>query len=1060
MKRSFSALVVAFIAVILLPCAGLDARTGGDAGQAHAGSGAAQDAYFLSYPCLSPDGQTVVFSYEGDLWKTGTHGGQAVRLTAMPGYETNARFSPDGKWIAFSGRQNGNADVYVMSVDGGEIRQLTYHSASDEVSSWSWDSKFIYFTSNRMGQQSGFKVALQGGTPTRVFGNYFFQYDHNLFEHPSSGEIFFNDTWESSTQVQRKHYKGPFNPDIQSYNPKTKQFKKYTDYIGKDFGATLDKTGNIYFISDEGNGEYNLYTFRDGKKTALTTFNTSIRNAIVDANGDEVVFEKDYQLYVYDIKAGAARKLDIAITRNYTLPMDKDFDIKGNITALDLSPDGKKLAFTSRGELFVSDAEGKFIRQLTGSGDGKADEVKWLSDSKTLLFNQTDGGYMNWYTIAADQGATPAQQRTRDKRSNRAIAFNKSKTKAVYLSGRDELRVMDLKTFESKTVATDEIWALQRSAPDFSPDGNYICFTAHRNFEEDIFVYDLRSGKTINLTNTGVAETGPRWSPDGKYIYFTSSRLRPSYPFGMQDPKVYRLPLEKFQEPFRSDKYAELFKTEKKDSTKKDSTVAALVIDGNRIMERIEQVGPSFGSQALVDLLQKGSKTSVFYISDQDQGKPALWKTTIEPFEQDKIEKVNGAEGGGVSIAGNGDKYFALVNGSVYKFKPDENKLDALPLSYSFRKNLLQEFNQVFYEAWARLEENYYDEKFHGLDWVAVREHYQSFLPRLNNRSDLRILLNDMLGELNSSHQGFITSGDDEKVEYAAHTMETGIVFEDQDPYTVKYIINRSAADRKEIDIRPGDRLVKVDGVPVDPGMDRNMYFTKPSLDKELQLEFSRKGVPFVAEIHPQASLYQNLYDEWIEENRRRVTEQSKGRIAYTCMKNMGSGELEKFIIDMTQQLNGKDGLILDIRYNTGGNVHDEVLKFLAQRSYLQWKYRGGQMTRQGNFTPSDKPIVLLTNEQSLSDAEMTAAGFKALKLGKIIGNETYHWIIFTSGTPLVDGSFVRLPSWGCYTLDGKDLEATGVQPDIRIIDSFTDKIGGKDPQLDRAVEEILGQGK
>jgi C-terminal processing protease CtpA/Prc len=173
-------------------------------------------------------------------------------------------------------------------------------------------------------------------------------------------------------------------------------------------------------------------------------------------------------------------------------------------------------------------------------------------------------------------------------------------------------------------------------------------------------------------------------------------------------------------------------------------------------------------------------------------------------------------------------------------------------------------------------------------------------------------------------------------------------------------------------------------------------------------------------------------------------------------MKNMGLDELENFIIHMTQELTNKDALIFDLRYNTGGNVHDEVLKFLSQRSYLQWKYREGKLTRQGNFTPSDKPIVLLTNEQSLSDAEMTAQGFKALKLGKIIGNETYHWIIFTSGARLVDGSFIRLPSWGCYTLDGKDLELNGVQPDILVINSFTDKLNGADPQLDRAIEEIM----
>jgi C-terminal processing protease CtpA/Prc len=477
-------------------------------------------------------------------------------------------------------------------------------------------------------------------------------------------------------------------------------------------------------------------------------------------------------------------------------------------------------------------------------------------------------------------------------------------------------------------------------------------------------------------------------------------------------------------------------------------------------MERIEQVGLSFGSQFLVDLRQKDGKTSVFYVSDQDQGKAALWKTTFEPFEEKKTEKITGAEGGNVDISGHGDKYFVLMNGSVYTLKADENKLTSVALNYSFRKNLLDEFTQMFYEAWAKLEENYYDEKFHGLDWVAVKEHYKQFLPRLNNRSDLRLLLGDMLGELNSSHQGFSTFGDDEKVEYSARTMETGIIFEDQDPYTVKYILSRSAADKKEVDIRPGDQLVKVDGVAVDPHADRNMYFTRPSRDKELSLEFNRKGTPVTVEIHPQASIQDDAYDEWIDNNRKRVAEKGKGRIAYSCMKNMGSDELEKFIIEMTEELDGKDGLILDIRYNTGGNVHDEVLRFLAQRSYLRWKYRDGQLTTQSNFTPADKPIVLLTNEQSLSDAEMTAAGFKALKLGKVVGNETYHWIIFTSGARLVDGSFVRLPSWGCYTLDGKDLEATGVQPDIKVVNTFEDKIGGRDPQLDRAIDEVLGASK
>ena len=1028
----------------------------------------AQDnnTYFLSNPCLSPDGQTVIFSFEGDLWKANINNGQAVRLTAMQGYETSPRVSPDGKWIAFTGRQYGNADVFVMPVNGGDVKQITYHSSNDDVSSWSWDSKYIYFTSNRMGQAAGFKVDAGGGTAQRVFGNYFFQFDHNLVEHPGTGEIFFNDTWESSTQSQRKRYKGPFNPDIQSYNPKTKQYKKYTDWQGKDFAATIDRNGNVYFISDEANGEYNLYTLDKGSKKGLTRFSSSIKTPQVNANGGKIVFEKDYQLFLYDVKTDAASKLNIAIMRNNTLPKEKDFDVKGRISAYDISPDGKKMAFVSRGELFVSDVEGKFIQQVNRKSAERVNEVKWMSDNRTLLINQTLDGYSNLYSIGADGNGT-LKQLTATPKNSRSIVLNKKRTQAVYLCGRDEVKLLDLKTLQSKTIVKDEIWGFQNSDPGFSPNGEYVLFTAIRNFEQDIFVHNIKENKTTNLTNTGVAEAGPIWAPDGKSIFFTSQRLKPSYPLGMQNARVYRVALENIDEPYRLDKFNELFKEEKKDTIKKDSakkvtpidTLKSIVIDTELILERFEQISPSLGAGFLNALYQKADKIAVLYSSNHGEAKTALWKTILEPFEQNKTEKIAGTDNGqGYDIVEVSDKLYVQFGGNIYKLNLEGNKVDPINIGYTFRRNLSEEFDQMFYETWAQVEENFYDENFHGLNWSKTKDYYKQFLPYLNTRADIRIMLNDMLGELNSSHQGFGTSGDDETILLQNQTMETGIIFEEDKPYQVKYIVRRSAADKKAIDIKPGDILVKVNDENVDANRDRNYYFTVPSRDKELRLTLNRNGQMVNVKVHPQATLFNNLYDEWVDNNQKRVDEKSKGRIAYGYMKNMGQGELDQFIIDMTQELNNKEALIVDLRYNTGGNVHDELLRFLQQRAYLNWKYREGSLSKQSNFSPSDKPIVLLINEQSLSDAEMTAAGFKALKLGTIIGNDTYRWIIFTSGVTLVDGSSVRMPGWGCYTLDGKDLEKWGVQPDIKVINTFEDKINGRDSQVDRAVEEILRQ--
>lgn len=1033
-----------------------------------------QETYFTMNPTLTPNADYIIFSYEGDLWKVPTMGGNAFRLTAMEGNEINPSVSPDGKWLAFSSNQFGNDDVYVMPLNGGEITQLTFHESNDNVTSWSWDNSKIYFTSNRLNSITTYGINRTGGTPERLFEHYF-NTVHNVVEHPLTDEIFFNESWESGRFAHRKRYKGAYNPDIKSYNPKTKEYKKYTAYLGKDFGATIDKKGTLYFQSDEANGEYNLYTLQNGTKKQLTNFPTSIMWPKVSANGGKIVFRKDYQIHVYDVETGKTSMPTIDIFKNNTLNKEQSYNIKGKITYFDISPDEKKIAIVSRGKLFVSDIKGKFTQEIETNSKEAVQEVKWLKNNKTLLYSQSDKGYYNWFSTNAD-GSSKENQLTNTAANNRQITLNSDRSKGIYLSGRNEIRLLEMSTFESTIAVTDEFWGFDNANPYFSPDDNYIIYNAYRDFETDIFTYNIATKQIINLTNTKVSESSPIWSPDGKYVYFSSDRLNPSYPFGTKNSKIYQMALEKFEEPFKIEKYKSLFEetiSEAKDKTSKDKEnkdnddenekvkiKPTIKINATDLMERLKTISPVYGEQGNPSILEKDHKTYILYTSNHGEGKSQLWKTILEPFEKDKTERISDKTIQNYQLVSAKKNNYILVDGNINTLDIAANKLEEIAIDYTFEKSLSKEFNQMYYEAWSGMEENFYDENFHGQDWQKLRDQYAKYLPFVSSRENLKLIFNEMLGELNTSHFGFTSNGKEEEVYYGAKTLGTGILFKNKEPFVVERTVKQGPTDIAGKNIKIGDKLVAVNGIKIDDKQNREKYFSAPIFENEISLTFERNGAQFSVNVHPVSNgiIRDLLYDEWQDENQKYVDLKTNNQIAYVHMKDMTGGELEKFKEDLVSSEANKNGLILDLRFNTGGNVHDEVLRVLSQKTYLNWKYREGKLTGQSNFNYGNKPIVLLINEQSLSDAEMTAAGFKELKLGTIVGTETYRWIIFTSGKSLVDGSFYRLPSWGCYTLDGKNLESEGVSPDIYSPENFKDRLNGNQPQLEKAIEVIMKQ--
>ena len=1009
------------------------------------------EAWFVSSPSLSADGMTVAFVYEGDIWVVPASGGTAKRITAMDGTENNPRFSPDGRWIAFNGNKDGNSNIYIVPVSGGQVKQLTWHSSPDNIDSWSWDSKKIFFTSGRFNSFSAYTVSIEGGTPQRLFSDHYWDNAHFVVHDSNTGTYYFSESGESYRSSNRKRYKGENNPDILAFNPVTGDFSQVTTWEGKDLWPTIDKKGTLYYASDEWNGEYNLYRQEGDKKVRLTSFDSSIGRPQVSADGSRVVFTKDYQLWLYDTKTGGSTKMSFDIFSTEPLPNEKVFTTPSNITSFDVSPDNKKIAFISRGELFVCDIKGLFIRKLETDIRERALEVMWLNDNRTLLFTRTWNGWPNLFTIAAD-GSSAEKQITKDEKSARMLVYDESRALAAYYCGTDEFRVVDLQKMTVKTVAKDEFW-FRGSPATFSPDLNYVAFTAFRNFEQDIMVCNLKSGEIINITGTYLSEGSPFWSPDGKHIYFTADRTKASYPRGGGNNRLYRIPLQKYQEPLRSVAFDELF-------AKREATVKSPIkIDLEDLLFRWELVHNIPPAQSNPYVIMKDTLTTVLF-SSSHEGSRKLYKLTMSPFDRNKIDEIRGVSGGSIAMAKK--EHYILSGGDIYKLNLNGNNSEKININYTFTKNLQDEFVQMFHEGWTIMAENFYDLNMHGTDWKAVKKKYEKYLPEVRTRSDLRILMNDMLGELNSSHMGFSSSGSEESVSDNVTTIGTGIIFSNTEPYIVDRILRNSPADNIVTDIRKGDRLVSVNGTRIDPSLAREYWLTFSTMPQEVVLEFERDGKQTETRLLPVRynSVNTLLYDEWIAENQKYVDKASDKSIAYVYIKNMSAGSLNDFLIEMTSEAVDRQALIVDLRYNTGGNIHDDLINFLSQRPYLEWKFRDGQISPQPNFAPAGKPMVILINEQSLSDAEMTTAGLKSLNIGTVVGTETYRWIIFTSSKSLVDGSSCRLPAWGCYTLDGKNLEFEGVKPDVYVKTGFPEKVKDKDPQLDKAIEILLGQIK
>lgn len=1020
----------------------------------------ADNVRFATHPSLSPDAKQIYFGYDGDIYSVPVTGGQATAVITMAGQQDSPLMSPDGKWLAFSSDIQGNNDVYVVPAGGGRAVQLTYHEAADIPVSWSADSKYIYFESTRASaRKTTFKVAVKGGTPQLMFDG-FFNTVVNLVENPKTGEYLFNESMESISFPTRKRYVGDHNPNIKCWNPSRHTYTELTDYIGKDQWPMVDRKGNIYYVSDELNKESNIVKYvKGGAPQQLTSFDKSVQYPSIAFGGGAIAFIRDYQINVLDLETGKVSIPRITVASG-------DVEVRRSFasqkpTAAAVSPDGKKFALVIRGGLYLTDPKCKFLQKLETPADERVSEVVWGSDSRTVYYVRTEKGWTNVYKLAAD-GSAGESLVFASKNNSKGLTVNHKGDKIAFVDGSRSLMLYDSATGVTAKIADAEFWSYQRYDISFSADDSYLAFDAMSTFESDIFLYHFEDGKLTNLTHSASVEESPVFSPDGKHMYLLANPTSTSFPRGARS-SLYKLPLRKYDTPFKSDVVDKLFeepkpdkKAEAKTEVKKDSagtSPAKIEIDFKDIHRRMTKV--TDGSQSNLYVYSSKGKDYLLYTSMGGAQNGTYVLEISDPEAKPKQVKEL-ARGSYFSCK---DALYALSGGTIYKIDVNSGSTTKTSVSKDVEKVLGDEFSQMFYETWGVLEQNYYDVNFHGADWPAVRDYYASFLPYVRTRANLRTLLADMLGELNSSHLGFSSSGAEEKLETRIRTHETGIVYDNASPYKVSRIITDSPADKYEIDIKAGDELVAVNGVRVDPSVNRERYFSGATAADEMKLTFKRGGKEFDVKVHSYTptAIKALAYREWEDQRAEMVSRKTGDRVGYIHMQAMSDSDLNNFLLKMHTEVFDKDALILDLRYNNGGNVHKEVIDFLRGEGHFEWAYRDFPRTTHPNVAPAGKPIVVLVNEHSLSDAEVTSNGIQTLGIAKLVGTETYRWIIFTSSVTLLDGSTCRLPAWGCYNvLDGQDLEHTGVKPDIYVKNTFKDRLEGADPQLDAAIAEVL----
>jgi tricorn protease len=1046
-------------------------------------------------PAISADGTTIAFVHNNDIYIVPATGGVAQLVVAHEALDYNPRFSPDGEMLAFSSRRSGGSDVYTLNLNNGEINRLTWYSGSDDLQTWSPDGKYIYFTSGREGYNSTriYRIPVNGGIPVPIAFEDYEPY-RNAAISPDGKTIAFN----TNDRIQQWWRTGPVANDatqiwLKTNSPEVYDFRKFTDNPGKDTWPMWapDGTG-LYYVSNEYDPTVNLlpeniyFKPLEGERQQITSFTDGrVTNPVIAANSGDIVFERDFGIWLLPAK-GEAAPVEISAFADYKLsPVEAKTYTRG-VQEFSLSPDNKKVAFIIHGEVFVAPAKKEKddpvptafrVTETAGREDGLA----WDKDSNRLFYiSNRDGNpevYMHDFLSGEEKRLTNTEK------PEAGLVPSPDGKWLAYYSGIEEIRLINLEdmsdsVFQKGLFMNETAFNSPQLA--WSPDSKWLAFCDRdENYFSNIFARKVgEESEAIRITNLpNIGTSLPKWSNDGRFIVFSTWQHR-------TDIQMMRVDLVPLDKEFEEDKFEKLFEEpEKKDAKdsedkseetkgdeekdEKDGTTeeSKIVIQREGIEDRLTELA-SWSKNSYPLAISPDDKKLLFI--NRNTGKFVLWSISADPTKSDDAKQLLTLAGGINSIQFAKDKQTMWFDNGPMIVRLSLN--GGAPKPYQLKAEMEIDFEAekaaAFREAWVLLRENFYDAKMNGLDWDAV---YNELLPYIKgartNYEFQRIVLH-MLGDLNASHLGIygsVASGQNVAVGDLGLNFDPAALAKGE--FKISGIVPGGAVEREKAEVEEGDYLVAINNVALNS--ETNIYeILSRTIGKRVILKVADSAAAEeTREVKvmpmPTSQTSGLRYNQWVNQNRKYVDKVSNGRLGYLHIAAMGSGNLEKFKRDLTAEARQKDGVVIDVRYNNGGYVAPFVLEILQRRTSIVANFRGIKLNSSANMAGNrvmDKPTILVQNERSLSNAEMFAEGYRRLGLGKIVGSGSNGWVIWTWGRGLVNGMFLRLPRVMVETLDGEDLDVAPRDPDVFVERPMGESHLGKDSQLDAAVKTLLEQ--